>query len=140
MHVTGSLPLSQQTVNTARDAPDAERDGRMRHNLDMGQVVTGGATVLVVEDEDSIRAALCELLRHAREFDLLAFLASSPRQVFSRDQLLEQVWGSSADWQQQATVTEHVHRLRQKVGSDRIATVRGVGYRFEPGTPAHVAE
>jgi DNA-binding response OmpR family regulator len=68
----------------------------------------------------------------AREFDLLAFLAAAPRRVFSREQLLAQVWGSSGEWQHEATVTEHVHRLRQKLGSACIATVRGVGYRFEP--------
>ena len=76
----------------------------------------------------------------AREFDLLHFLASSPRQVFSREQILEHAWGSSVAWQQDATVTEHVPRLRQKVGADRIATVRSVGYRFEPLVPSHVAE
>jgi DNA-binding response OmpR family regulator len=73
----------------------------------------------------------------AKEFDLLAFLAGSPRQVFSRDQLLHQVWGSSSEWQSDATVTEHVRRLRRKIEEDPdnprwIATVRGVGYRFEP--------
>ena len=73
----------------------------------------------------------------AKEFDLLAFLAGAPRQVFSRDQLLHQVWGSSSDWQSDATVTEHVRRLRRKIEDDpdqprRITTVRGVGYRFEP--------
>jgi DNA-binding response OmpR family regulator len=73
----------------------------------------------------------------AKEFDLLAFLAGSPRQVFSRDQLLHQVWGSSSDWQSDATVTEHVRRLRRKIEDDPdnprwITTVRGVGYRFEP--------
>jgi DNA-binding response OmpR family regulator len=73
----------------------------------------------------------------AKEFDLLAFLAASPRQVFSRDQLLHQVWGSSSAWQSDATVTEHVRRLRRKIEEDPdnprwIATVRGVGYRFEP--------
>ena len=72
----------------------------------------------------------------AREFDLLAFLASSPRQVFSRGQLLEQVWGSSTDWQDPATVTVHVRRLRQKLEANPehprwISTVWGVGYRFE---------
>ena len=73
----------------------------------------------------------------AREFDLLAFLAASPRQVFSREQVLEAVWNSSGDWQTDATVTEHIRRLRQKVGPDFIATVRGVGYRFEPdGQPS----
>ena len=76
----------------------------------------------------------------AKEFDLLAFLAASPRQVFSRAQLLEHVWSSSADWQDPATVTEHVRRLRLKLNENPeqpwIVTVRGVGYRFEPD-PAH---
>lgn len=76
----------------------------------------------------------------AREFDLLSFLVDSPRRVFTRDQLLRDVWGSSGDWQQAATVTEHVHRLRQKLGAGRIATVRGVGYRFEPVGSASTAD
>jgi DNA-binding response OmpR family regulator len=72
----------------------------------------------------------------AKEFDLLAFLADAPRQVFSRGQLLERVWASSAEWQDPATVTEHVRRLRLKLNGVEeggwIATVRGVGYRFDP--------
>ncbi|HEV2426806.1 MAG TPA: response regulator transcription factor, partial [Acidimicrobiales bacterium] len=73
----------------------------------------------------------------SKEFALLAFLAHSPRQVFSREQLLEQVWESSSEWQNEATVTEHVRRLRAKIEKDPdhprwITTVRGVGYRFEP--------
>jgi DNA-binding response OmpR family regulator len=72
-----------------------------------------------------------------KEFDLIAFLARSPRQVFSRGQLLEQVWDSSADWQDPSTVTVHVRRLRRKIESNPddprwITTVWGVGYRFEP--------
>jgi DNA-binding response OmpR family regulator len=73
----------------------------------------------------------------AMEFDLLVHLARSPRQVFSREQLLQEVWGSSSQWQSDATVTEHVRRLRRKIEEDPdnprwITTVRGVGYRFEP--------
>jgi two-component system phosphate regulon response regulator PhoB len=68
----------------------------------------------------------------AREFDLLAFLAGHPRRVFTRAQLLEQVWASSRGWQSEATVTEHVHRLRHKLGRRHLVTVRGVGYRLEP--------
>jgi two-component system phosphate regulon response regulator PhoB len=72
----------------------------------------------------------------AREFDLLAFLVAHPRQVFSRAQLLAQVWRSEG-WQGEATVTEHVHRLRAKLGLDpaarpRIRTMRGVGYQLDP--------
>jgi len=73
----------------------------------------------------------------AKEFDLLVFLASSPRQVFTREQLLSNVWGSSSDWQSDATITEHARRLRRKIEDDPdrprwVTTVRGVGYRFEP--------
>jgi DNA-binding response OmpR family regulator len=73
----------------------------------------------------------------AREFDLLAFMASNPRQVFSRAQLLEQVWDSSAEWQDPATVTVHVRRVRHKIEKDPaqprwLETAWGVGYRFQP--------
>jgi DNA-binding response OmpR family regulator len=71
-----------------------------------------------------------------KEFDLLAVLARSPRQVFSRRQLLAQVWDSAPEYQDSATVTVHVGRLRQKLEPDPdnprwIATLWGVGYRFE---------
>lgn len=73
----------------------------------------------------------------AREFDLLAFLAAHPRRVFSREQLLLEVWGSSTEWQDESTVTEHVRRLRGRIEADHhrprwITTVRRVGYRFDP--------
>jgi DNA-binding response OmpR family regulator len=73
----------------------------------------------------------------AREFDLLAFLATHPNEVFSREQLLANVWQSSADWQQRETVTEHVHRIRSRLEDDPsrprwLITARGVGYRFSP--------
>jgi two-component system phosphate regulon response regulator PhoB len=72
-----------------------------------------------------------------REFDLLVFLASSPRRTYTREQLLVQVWNSEPGWQNVATVTEHIHRLRRRLESDpdaprRIVTVRGTGYRFDP--------
>ena len=72
-----------------------------------------------------------------KEFDLLAFLAASPRQVFSRGQLLQHVWNASPDDQDVSTVTVHIRRVRQKIEVDPldprwITTVWGVGYRFEP--------
>jgi DNA-binding response OmpR family regulator len=71
----------------------------------------------------------------AREFDLLAFLLRSPRQAFTRDALLDRVWGWS--FGDSSTVTVHVRRLREKIEKDptapaRIVTVWGVGYRYEP--------
>jgi two-component system phosphate regulon response regulator PhoB len=71
-----------------------------------------------------------------KEFDVLAFLASSPRRVYSKGQLLRDVWGSSPDWQDDTTVGEHMHRIRRKLDPDDrehwVETIRGVGYRFVP--------
>jgi DNA-binding response OmpR family regulator len=70
----------------------------------------------------------------AKEFDLLWFLASNPHRVFSRDQLMDRVWGYEAALDT-GTVTVHVRRLRSKIEVDpsrprRLETVWGVGYRF----------
>jgi DNA-binding response OmpR family regulator len=70
----------------------------------------------------------------AKEFDLLWFLARHPRQVFSRDQLMDRVWGYEAALDT-GTVTVHVRRLREKIEDDPsrprlLQTVWGVGYRF----------
>ena len=74
-----------------------------------------------------------------KEFDLLAFLAQRPRRAFSRAELLQRVWSASESWLGQATVTEHVRRLRRRIEDDPahprwVRTVRGIGYRFEPST------
>jgi two-component system, OmpR family, phosphate regulon response regulator PhoB len=100
------------------------------HVMDFGRL-----HIDTVSREISVDGAVLETT--AKEFDLLAYLASSPRQVFTRDQLLEHVWSSSSAWQDAATVTEHVRRVRKKIEDDPdhprwIMTVRGVGYRFEP--------
>ena len=73
-----------------------------------------------------------------KEFDLLIFLATHPRHVFTRSQLLDRVWNSSSDWLGEATVTEHVHRLRLKLEQEPshprlLLTVRGVGYQLADG-------
>jgi DNA-binding response OmpR family regulator len=77
-----------------------------------------------------------ELTLTMREFDLLAFLAENPGRVYSRDQLMEAVWGEPF-FDDTSTVTVHVRRLRAKLDDDPgeprfIETVWGVGYRFRP--------
>jgi DNA-binding response OmpR family regulator len=77
----------------------------------------------------------------AREFELLAFLVRHPRQAFRREEILEHVWGYR--YGDTSTVTVHVRRLREKIEPDpanpvRIATVWGVGYRWE-GVASSVA-
>ncbi len=98
-------------------------------------LVFGELTIDALSREVVLDGAIIEMT--PKEFDVLAFLAGSPRQVFSRAQLLESVWQSSPEWQDPATVTVHVRRIRNKIETDPerprwITTVWGVGYRFEP--------
>jgi DNA-binding response OmpR family regulator len=100
-----------------------------------GPIVHGELTIDPLSRQVVLAGTAIEMT--PKEFDVLAFLASSPRQVFSRAQLLESVWQSSPDWQDPATVTVHVRRIRNKLEDDPehprwISTVWGVGYRFEP--------
>jgi two-component system, OmpR family, phosphate regulon response regulator PhoB len=106
---------------TTRTATRVLDFGSLRVDLDARRVFLGGDLVELT----------------AREFDLLTFLASSPGRVFSRSLLLEQVWHSTEEWQDPATVTEHVRRLRAKLEAESeqprwIRTVRAKGYAFEP--------
>jgi DNA-binding response OmpR family regulator len=94
-------------------------------------------------DELDIEARTREVTRNgrplrltAKEFDLLWFMANHPRQVFSRDQLMDRVWGYEAALDT-GTVTVHIRRLREKIERDpshpaHLETVWGVGYRFVP--------
>jgi DNA-binding response OmpR family regulator len=71
----------------------------------------------------------------SREFELLVYLMTHPRRAFTREQLLETVWGYA--YGDKSTVTVHVRRLREKVESNpaeprHVVTVWGVGYRFDP--------
>lgn len=77
-----------------------------------------------------------EIVLTAKEFELLWMMASHPRQVFNRTQLLDRVWGET-EYLDPSTVTVHVRRLREKIEPDPgdpryIQTVWGVGYKFEP--------
>jgi DNA-binding response OmpR family regulator len=92
--------------------------GSISLSLDAHEVAVGGEPVVLT----------------SREFELLAFLMTHPRRVFTREELLERVWGYS--FGDKSTVTVHVRRLREKVEDDpaqprHIATVWGLGYRFD---------
>jgi len=82
----------------------------------------------------TVRSSPIELT--AKEFEMLYLLARHPKQVFTREQLLERIWGG-AQYIDPGTVTVHVRRLREKIENDpskpmRLLTVWGVGYKFEP--------
>jgi DNA-binding response OmpR family regulator len=72
----------------------------------------------------------------AKEFDMLHLLAQHPKQVYTREQLLDRIWGG-AEYIDPGTVTVHIRRVREKIEPDpsnptRLVTVWGVGYKFEP--------
>jgi DNA-binding response OmpR family regulator len=101
-------------------APTTLIDGQLRIDLAAHEVELGGT----------------QLMLTVREFDLLAHLMAHPRQTFTREELMRDVWGWS--FGDQSTVTVHVRRLRQKLevasggAWSPISTVWGVGYRYDP--------
>ena len=108
-----------------RAEPDAATDERLSYN----GLVIDSSTREVIRGNEPLRLT-------AREFDLLWFLASHPRRVFSREHLMRRVWGYSAALDT-GTVTVHMRRLREKIEDDpshprHLETVWGVGYRFAP--------
>ncbi len=65
-----------------------------------------------------------------KEFELLYFLAQNPNKVFSRDDLLQNIWGTDV-YVLARTVDVHIRKVREKIGEDHIKTVKGVGYKFD---------
>jgi DNA-binding response OmpR family regulator len=109
----------KRTGGGARSPDDTVRVGTLRINPRLRTVERGNESIELT----------------AREFDLLHFLASSPGQVFTREQLLDQVWDYHFPGDT-STVTVHVRRLREKVEPEPvrpryIKTVWGVGYKLE---------
>jgi len=119
-----------------------ELAARVRTVLRRARVGTPSSERLVFGDVDldaatrEVRKAGVEVRLTAKEFDLLWFLASHPRRVFGRDQLMSRVWGYEAALDT-GTVTVHMRRLREKIEDDPshptyLQTVWGVGYRLVP--------
>jgi DNA-binding response OmpR family regulator len=101
----------------------------VRETISFGEVELDGASREAHRAEGDVQLT-------AKEFELLWFLASHPRHVFSRDQLMARVWGYEAAVDT-GTVTVHMRRLREKIEVDpsrprHLHTVWGVGYRLDP--------
>jgi DNA-binding response OmpR family regulator len=122
------LVLRVQSVLRRAGAAGRERDGAP---------ITDGD--LVVDPEaHTARLGSDDLALTSREFDLLKHFLAHPGRAFTRDELMDQVWGWS--FGDKSTVTVHVRRLREKVETDptnpvRLVTVWGVGYRWDPAAP-----
>jgi len=107
----------------------AEPEAVSEERLSFNRLVIDSATREVTKNGTPLRLT-------AREFDFLWFVASHPRRVFSREQIMRRVWGYSSALDT-GTVTVHVRRLREKIEDQpsrprHLETVWGVGYRFTP--------
>ncbi|MFC7329726.1 winged helix-turn-helix domain-containing protein [Marinactinospora rubrisoli] len=125
----GVLPLAERgkvmvIVGHIRDASGAMTEPCAADGSDA--LVIDRATRRVLADRTPVRLSY-------QEFELLAHLASSPGRVFSRSELLDRVWRSDTHAGTR-TVDVHIHRLRRKLGElgHRLATVRRVGYAYQP--------
>ncbi|HEY7719947.1 MAG TPA: response regulator transcription factor [Pedococcus sp.] len=112
--------------------------GRVQEADDGGdvQITSGDVTIDEATYAARVRGRLLDLTY--KEFELLKYLAQHPGRVFSRAQLLQEVWGYDY-YGGTRTVDVHVRRLRAKLGPDHevlIGTVRNVGYRFVPDAPS----
>jgi two-component system alkaline phosphatase synthesis response regulator PhoP len=74
-----------------------------------------------------------EMTLPKKEFELLGLLASQPGRVFTREQILSNVWGNDVVVGDR-TIDVHIRKLREKLGDNHFKTVKGVGYKFEPET------
>ena len=75
-----------------------------------------------------IKGKVVELPR--KEFELLGLLASKPGKVFTRDEIMDRIWGTQVIVGGR-TIDVHIRKLREKIGDERIKTIKGVGYKFE---------
>jgi two-component system alkaline phosphatase synthesis response regulator PhoP len=91
-------------------------------------VITSGDLV-IDRSSYTVRLKGREINLPKKEFELLFFLAQHPNKVFNRDELLQNIWGSDV-YVLARTVDVHIRKVREKIGDDYIATVKGVGYKF----------
>lgn len=110
--------LSRLKALLRRDSQQSEAEDK----LEIGSLFINRVNYTVLNDGKS-------LVMPKKEFELLSFLANHPNKVFSRDELLEKVWGSDV-YVVERTVDVHIRKLREKIPEYYIKTLKGVGYMF----------
>ena len=128
-YVTKPFSPRELAIRVRNVLKRAETTPPAAETLSFDGLTLDGRTREVTLDGEPVRLT-------GKEFDLLHFLASNPREVFSRTQLMDRVWGYEAALDT-GTVTVHIRRLRSKIERDpstprHLETLWGVGYRFVP--------
>lgn len=91
--------------------------------ISVGELVVDRMSYTVFSGEEKINLP-------KKEFELLYFLVQNPGKVFSRDELLQNIWGTDV-YVLARTVDVHIRKVREKIGEGYISTVKGVGYKFD---------
>lgn len=100
---------------------NVERD--VSENISIGDITIDRNTYTVTQGKK-------ELILPKKEFELLYLLASKPGKVFTRDKILNNVWGNDV-YVVDRTIDVHIRKIREKIGNAKIKTIKGVGYKFE---------
>ena len=91
--------------------------------LDLGSLKINREEYIVIKDKN-------EILLPRKEFELLFLLGSKPEKVFTREEIMNKVWGTLVIVGDR-TIDVHIRKLREKIGEKYIKTIKGVGYKFE---------
>ncbi len=101
-------------INSEKNAPK---------NIDLGSIKINKEEYVVIKDKK-------EILLPRKEFELLFLLATKPEKVFTREEIMNKVWGTQVVVGDR-TIDVHVRKLREKIGEKHIKTLKGVGYKFK---------
>ncbi|MDB4161886.1 response regulator transcription factor [Bacteroidia bacterium] len=100
---------------------------RKKENIPVDTLSVGDITINRDTFDVSLRGK--KLVLPKKEFELLYLLASKPGQVYTREKILNKVWGYDVDVVDR-TIDVHIRKIREKIGDHRIKTIKGVGYKF----------
>ena len=101
-------------INSEKNAPNT---------IDLGSIKINKEEYVVIKDKK-------EILLPRKEFELLFLLATKPEKVFTREEIMNKVWGTQVIVGDR-TIDVHVRKLREKIGEKHIKTLKGVGYKFK---------
>lgn len=101
---------------------------RLKETKEDGSIINLG-NLVINREEYKITIDNAEKVLPRKEFELLALLASKPGKVFKREDILDRVWGSEVIVGGR-TIDVHIRKLREKIGDEKIKTIKGVGYKF----------
>lgn len=100
---------------------------RKKENIQIEELTVGDITIDRKTFDVTLRGE--QLILPKKEFELLYLLISKPGEVFTREKILNKVWGYDVDVVDR-TIDVHIRKIREKIGDNRIKTIKGVGYKF----------